>query len=108
MKFIKSFLVVIISITLTSSALSQEKQDSVKNISVKVKGINCAMDVKTIATNIEHLKGVTSCTASKPGTTTRYNIKYNPAQTSEKDIHAAIENTGGCENPDEKPYKIIK
>jgi hypothetical protein len=40
------------------------------------------------------------------GPTSSFEVKYNPAQISLKAIHSAIENTGGCENPNDKPYKV--
>jgi len=92
----------------TSLAQSAEtpKADSLKSITVKVKGITCSSDVKTITGNIEKLIGVQRCKADKPGATTSFELSYNPARVSEKDIIAVIENTGGCENPNEKPYKV--
>lgn len=66
------------------------------------------MDVKTISGNVEKLQGVSSCKAGKTGPTSSFEIKYNPASVTESDIHFAIENTGGCEDPNEKPYKVKK
>ncbi len=112
MKFIKSF--VLASIVLTASANSAFSQttttdhttDSLKTATVKVKGITCSMDLRMISANLEKVKGVSSCKAGKQGTTTTFEVKYNPASVTEKEIFAAIENTGSCENPDERPYKI--
>jgi len=80
--------------------------DSVQTTMVKVKGITCNMDLKTIATNVEQLKGVSSCRALKKGPTTTFEVKYSPARVTEKEIFAVIENTGGCENPADRPYKV--
>ncbi len=82
------------------------KTDTLKSMIFKVKGITCSNDVKTITGNIEKLGGIQRCKADKPGATTSFELFYNPARVSEKDIIAAIENTGGCENPNEKPYKV--
>lgn len=112
MKFIKSFVLAIIVLTATAnSAFSQttttnQTTDSLKTATVKVKGITCSMDLKMISANLEKVKGVSSCKAGKQGTTTTFEVKYNPASVTEKEIFAAIENTGSCENPDERPYKI--
>ena len=112
MKFIKLFAWVIIVLTATAnSSFSQttttnQTTDSLKTASVKVKGITCSMDLKMISANVEKVKGVSSCKAGKQGTTTTFEVKYNPALVNEKEIFAAIENTGSCENPDERPYKI--
>lgn len=110
MKFKKSFvLAFIVLIVTTSIAFTQnttQKTDSTKTVTIKVKGISCSMDLKMIVANVEKLKGVSSCKSGKMGTTSSLEIKFNPALVTEKKIHTAIENTGGCDNPDERPYKI--
>lgn len=111
MTFIKSFIVAIILWTAAANnAYSQTSSpptaDSVKTLTVKVKGITCAMDLKMIAANVEKKQGVSSCKPGKQGTTTTFEIQYNPAVVTEKEIFAAIENTGSCENPDARPYKV--
>ena len=112
MKFIKSFVwAVIVLIATANSAFSHtttsyQTTDSLKTATVKVKGITCSMDLKMISANVEKLKGVSSFKAGKQGTTTTFEVKYNPALVTEKEIFAAIENTGSCENPDARPYKI--
>ncbi len=110
MKFIKSFVLAIIVLTANSAFLqtttTSQTTDSLKTATVKVKGITCSMDLKMISANLGKVKGVSSCKAGKQGTTTTFEVKYNPASVTEKEIFAAIENTGSCENPDERPYKI--
>ncbi len=112
MKFIKSFVLAVIVLAATTNfafsqtTTSSQTTDSLKTATVKVKGITCSTDLKTIAANVEKVKGVNSCKAGNEGPTTTFEVKYNPALVSEKEIFAAIENTGGCENPDERPYKI--
>lgn len=92
----------------SQSANLNQQTDSVKTILVKVKGINCSMDLKTISTNVEKLKGVSSCKAGKQGTTTNFEVQFNSTLISEKEIFSAIEGTSGCENPDDRPYKVKK
>ena len=110
MKFIKLFVLAFIVLTAaTSITLAQsttQKTDSTKTVTIEVKGINCSMDLKMIVANVEKIKSVSSCKAGKMGTTSSLEVKFNPALVTEKEIHTAIENTGGCENPDERPYKI--
>lgn len=112
MKFIKSFVLAFIGMTAASnSAFSQTtstrlQTDSLKTLSIKVKGITCSMDLKMIAANVEKLQGVSSFKAGKQGTATTFEAKFNPALVTEKEIYAAIEGTGSCENPDERPYKV--
>lgn len=73
---------------------------------IKVKGVTCKNDLQTIADNVEKLTGVASFKANKPGPTTSFQLKFNPALVSEKEIFAAIEATPGCENPNDRPYKV--
>lgn len=89
-----------------SNHSKQCSSDSTKTLIIKVKGINCSMDLKSISTNVEKLKGVNSCKSLKMGTTSTFEVNFNPALVTEKEIHEAIENTSGCENPEEKPYKV--
>lgn len=112
MKLIKSFvmaLVLLIAIKNKASAqntISNQPTDSLKTLNINVKGITCSTDLKMIAANVEKLNGVNSCNAGKQGTTTAFKVVFNPAVVTEKDIFNTIENTGSCENPDERPYKI--
>jgi copper chaperone CopZ len=75
-------------------------------ITIKVKGVTCSNDLKTLATNVMELKGVSNCTPGKAGPTSVFKITYNPALVSTKEIYKAIENTGGCSDPNERPYKV--
>lgn len=90
----------------SQTTTSQPAADSVKAAIIKVKGITCATDLKMIAANVEKMKGVSSCKPGKPGATTTFEVTYKPALVTEKEIYAAIENTGSCEKPDERPYKV--
>lgn len=112
MKFITSCILAVVLLTATSNhtfsqtTTSKQAADSLITVTVKVKGITCSMDLKMIAANVEKVNGVSSCKAGKQGTTTTFEITYHPFVVTEKEIFAAIENTGSCENPDERPYKI--
>lgn len=114
MKIIQSIVLAFILLTATASiAFSQttntdQPTDSLITKAIKVKGITCSMDLKTISTNVEKVHGVSSCKAGSQGPTTTFEVIYNPALVTEKEIVAAIENTGGCTNPEELPYKVKK
>jgi copper chaperone CopZ len=113
MKLFKSFVLVLFALTLSANfAFSQattsteQVADNLESVTIKVKGVGCSSDVKSIAGNIAKLDGVDSCTEGKMGKTTSFIIKYDPAVVTEKEIHAAIEGTAGCQNPDDRPYKV--
>jgi copper chaperone CopZ len=114
MNFIKPLLFLIV-LTLASTSIikaqspnTTQQSDSVITATVKVKGITCSSDLKTIATNVEKLKGVKSCKPGKTGPTSTFEIRYTSSLVSEKEIYAAIEETGGCKNPADRPYKVKK
>lgn len=75
-------------------------------ITIKVKGVTCSNDLKTLSDNVKELKGVSNCIPGKAGPTSVFKVTYNPALVSNKEIYKVIENTGGCSDPNEKPYKV--
>jgi copper chaperone CopZ len=107
-------LVIICMLASTTATLAQSVTESVPvadqitTLSTKVKGITCETDLVTISANIEKLDGVRACKTGKAGPTTKFEIAYNPAVTTEEEIYTAIQNTGGCENPNDRPYKVKK
>lgn len=113
MKIFKIAVLTIFTIACTSIigfAQTAEKvvasADNAKTITVKVKGVGCEQDIKTIAANVAKLEGVISCVSPKKGATTTFTVKMNPALVTEKAINEAIEGTAGCSNPNDRPYKV--
>ena len=80
--------------------------DAAKTLTVNVKGVACATDIKMIQENVEKLNGVSKCEVVKKGATTSFNVTYVANLVSEESIHAAVEDTPGCENPKDRPYKV--
>lgn len=104
---------IVIFIASNTAAFASENNkfqtsDSLLTTQMKVRGITCATDLKMIAANVQKLPGIVSFTPGKQGTTTIFDLQYNRYLVSEKEIQAAIENTGSCELPDERPYKVKK
>ena len=114
MKFIPSFLLLVLIMAFsaidasaqTTSTETETVQEKTETITVKVKGVGCAGDLKDIAVSVKKLEGVSSCEEGKMGATSTFIITYNPAEVTEKQINAAIEDTPGCSNPDARPYKV--
>lgn len=75
-------------------------------ITIKVKGVTCNNDLKTLANNVKEVKGVSDCKPGKAGPVSVFKITYNPALVNTTDIYKAIENTGGCSDPNDRPYKV--
>ncbi len=104
MKYILSIICAIaLSIGFASSSFAQEPETT---ITIKVKGITCSTDYKMIQANVEKLDGVSKFEVGKKGATSTFIINYNSELVSEDKIYAAIEGTGSCENPNERPYKV--
>ena len=106
-----AFLIILGMATTSNTAFSQSNTattqvEADKTISVKVKGVGCSKDIKSISANVEKLDGVSSCKTLKKGATTTFEVILSPSMVTEEAIHAAIEGTGGCENPNDRPYKV--
>lgn len=102
-----------ILICLSNTAFSQssenetiQEKDSLKTTIVKVKGITCAMDLKTISGNVEKMPGVSSFDTKRQGATSVFELTYLPTAVSENEVFETIENTPGCEDPNDRPYKV--
>ncbi len=78
-----------------------------QTIKLKVGGITCSGDCKDIQKVVSKIYGVISCKQiGKPAATSVFEVSFNPALVSEKEIRIKVEDTPGCDNPDEKPYKV--
>lgn len=80
--------------------------DTATTITVKVKGVTCKNDLATLSDNVKELKGVADCKSGKMGPVSEFQITFNPAVVSTKEIYKAIENTAGCSDPKDRPYKV--
>ena len=92
-----------LSIGFTTNSFAQEADET---MTIKVKGITCSTDYKMIQTNVEKLNGVSKFEVGKQGATSTFIINYDSEVVSKEKIYAAIEGTGSCENPNERPYKV--
>ena len=87
----------------TAAAQSQKFQ----TIKLKVSGITCSGDCKDIQKVVAKLNGVTSCKQiGKPTATSVFEVTFDPAMVTEKEIRSKVEDTPGCENPTDRPYKV--
>lgn len=78
-----------------------------QTVKLKVGGITCTGDCKDIQKVVSKMNGVTSCKQiGKPSATSVFEVTFDPTVVSEKEIRAKVEDTPGCDNPDEKPYKV--
>ena len=92
----------------TSTEQSQPAQNgTVQKIKLKVSGITCSGDCKDIEKAVSKMNGVSAVKmVSKPSATSVFEVSFNPAVITEKEIRKAVEATPGCENPNDRPYKV--
>ena len=104
----------IFTVSLSASAQNSKEQTTtttesqkVKTIKIKVSGITCAGDCKDIQKVVAKMNGVSSCKQiGKPTATSIFEISFDPAMVSEKEIRKVVEDTPGCEKPEDRPYKV--
>lgn len=116
MKFLKTLFIVVLAMVGmantasaqadASTATTEQVVSEIKTLDVKVKGVGCGKDLAAISKNVENLEGVSACKVVKKGATTVFQVFYNPSSVEAKAIHAAVEGTPGCSNPDARPYKV--
>ena len=75
-------------------------------ITIKVKGVTCSNDLNTLSANVKELKGVSECKSGKAGPVSEFQITFNRVLVSTKELYKVIENTGGCSDPNDRPYKV--
>jgi copper chaperone CopZ len=77
-----------------------------QTIKLKVSGITCSGDCKDIQNSVAKLNGVTSAKmVGKPSAKTMFEVTFDPAVVTEKEVRSKVEDTPGCENPNDRPYK---
>lgn len=102
MRFTKIFALAFMILQASSTVASAQalgssmSSDSLTTNTIKVKCITCSTDVKMISANVEKLNGVSSCKAGKLGPTATFEVRLNSALVTEKELFAAIEDTGGA------------
>ena len=90
----------------TTASADEKVTMAESTLTVKVKGVGCATDIKMIQDNVKKLDGVSNCTVLKKGATTSFEVIYLAGKVDTEKIHAAIEDTPGCEDPKDRPYKV--
>ncbi|MEL7423972.1 MAG: hypothetical protein AAFN81_13310 [Bacteroidota bacterium] len=92
--------------TTATAVANAEVSTTVKSLTVKVTGVGCNTDVRTIRTEVAKLDGVSACEAAKRGAVTRFVVQFDSAVVCEEDIYQAVEAIPGCKNPNDRPYRV--
>lgn len=110
LKFISQFIatvVVALVFTGTSAAQTTSANAADTTVTVKVAGITCGSDLPLINNRVKKEEGVVECKAvGKASASTTFEVTYDPAVISHKEVVAAIEDAPSCDFPDQKPYKV--
>ena len=115
--FVYTLSLVFISFTITPYAVNAQTTEvptssstqQLQTIKLKVSGITCAGDCKDIVAVLAETKGVhLSKHLGKPTATTSFQVTFDPSVVTEKELRKIIEDTPGCESPDDRPYKVKK
>jgi copper chaperone CopZ len=107
--FKKLIVAVVIFTAIGSKSFAQNENpvsDTATTITIKVKGVTCKNDLVTLSDNVKELKGVADCKSGKMGPVSEFQITFNPGLVGTKEIYKAIENTAGCSDPKDRPYKV--
>ncbi len=85
------------------------QSQALQTIKLKVTGITCSGDSKDIQNEVSKLNGVSACKPKgKPAATSVFEVTFDPAKVSEKEIRTQVEGTPGCTDPNDRPYKVKK
>ena len=107
---LRQFLIAVLVFTATSgdsfAQTDNRVTDTATTITVKVKGVTCKNDLVTLSDNIKELKGIADCKPGKMGPVSAFHITFNPKLVGTNEIYKAIENTAGCSDPKDRPYKV--
>ncbi|MDZ4794346.1 MAG: hypothetical protein SGI83_08735 [Bacteroidota bacterium] len=107
--FKKLILAALVFTALSNHSFGQNEtrvSDTATTITIKVKGVTCKNDLVTLSDNVKELKGVADCKSGKMGPVSEFQITFNPVLVGTKEIYKAIENTAGCSDPKDRPYKV--
>lgn len=105
--FKKLIIATLIFTAISNKSFAQtETPSSDTTITIKVKGVTCKNDLVTLSDNVKELKGVADCKSGKVGPVSEFQITFNKALVGTKEIYKVIENTAGCSDPKDRPYKV--
>ncbi|HYF33011.1 MAG TPA: heavy-metal-associated domain-containing protein [Chitinophagaceae bacterium] len=87
--------------------VTTSQHQTLQTVKFKVTGITCSGDLKDIQKEVTKINGVSACKPlGKAAATSVFEITFNPAVVSEKEIRKAVESTPGCDDPNARPYKV--
>ncbi len=90
----------------TVAAEETAQQTELTKTVLKVKGATCKNDLGMIVANVQKTEGVQTCEVLKHGAVTTLEVAYDAKATDAEKIMSAVQNTGTCEDPNERRYSV--
>ncbi len=92
----------------TSAQTSKPPGQNLQTIKIKVTGITCKGDCKDIQESVAKLSGVTATSQiGKPSATSVFEITFNPALVTEKQIQKSALDMGILDQTKENARKVL-
>lgn len=98
-----------ISIAFPVAAQTPATIDTVKKVVLKVSNLHCNNDMPTIKKQLLNQDGIDEVVFTDiSGTVSTFTVTYHSSVTNQELIEKTIESTPGCDDKNEKPYKVKK
>ena len=95
------------SAQVSDPAKTETTKQNLQTVKLKVSGITCKGDIKDISGRVTNMTGVADCKhEGKLAATSAFLVSFDPAVISEKAIRSVVEDTPGCTDPNDRPYKV--
>ncbi|MBC7555123.1 MAG: heavy-metal-associated domain-containing protein [Taibaiella sp.] len=91
------------------SAQTSASPDSVKKAIIKVVNLHCNNDMPTIKKQLLNQDGIDEVLFTDiSGTLSTFTVSYHSSVINQEQIEKSIEGTPGCDDKNERPYKVRK
>ncbi len=102
-------IVVVLLVFLISSSLKAQTGEAVKKAIIKVGNIHCDNDMPTIKKYLLNKDGIYDVTyTDRVHSASMFTITFQSDVVNQMQIEEAIEATPGCDDPDDRPYRVRK
>lgn len=99
--------ILFISLIFLTGQASAQSADTLKSFTFEVKNLHCDGDMPAIQKNLLNQEGIDEVSFTKrKKQASVFTVLFHTAATRPEQIKAAVENTAGCDAPDEKPYRV--
>ena len=101
------FITLLLSVFCFISQAKAQSTDTLKSMTLKIGNLTCDGDMPTIQKNLLNQDGIDEVMfTSRKKEASTFTVLFHSAATDADNIKLAVENTPGCDDPDEKPYRV--